>query len=361
MSESDDEFTGGGNLFIDQIELDLKKLESPKTKTKKIKGGDPSKQDLDRIKKTDDLNVNECQAGKAADEQGGRCMSDQLGKQLIEKADLSHNEKNGNLTKVIKTAVIKINKEAGCKDTDCFSESLALHNKSDELDEDEKNKNKKDHFAGEGPAGANLSDRKEWLSNGHIDDNIMSSYAKKWNKSGNHYYHMTFHMCGFMKDLPGEAIASDGEKTDQIFPTKLGKLGKFKFKEEVVDKGYKYFGCVLNTATYDTGGQHWVALFVDIPNKTIEYFDSVGHGLDKFPDVCKWVEAVRGQMPELKFAPLNVEPHQKKNWDCGLFACYYIIKRVQGTPYEAFHSSDAPLDDELMSTMRQRFFRLKDF
>jgi hypothetical protein len=333
-----DDFTGGGNSYLGGD----------------IKGG-ATAAEVEAIGKTEDLNVRECQPGKESGKD--RCMTDVLARQLVGVV-LDSSEKTGNLDKDTKTAIVKTNKEDGCKDTDCTSESLAIHLNSAALDDSEKDKNKREKFLGVGPSGASSSDRKEWLSNGHIDENIMHFYCKKWNVGGKHEYkHMDFHMCGFMKE---EHEASGAEKENQEFPTELGKINLYK---DVVQKGYKYFGCVLNVDTYDNGGKHWVALFVDIPKKTLEYFDSVGR--PPFPDVTKWMEKAKAGMPNpasWKIAPLNRFQHQRENWDCGLFACFYIIKRVQGVPFDAFHASNAPLDDTYMGhEMRKRFFRLKKF
>lgn len=333
-----DDFTGGGNLYLGEIT-----------------GGDASAADIASIRKTKDLNVRECQPGKESSKD--RCMTDGLAKQLIN-AVLTPTEKTGNLDADTKTAIVKTNKNDGCKDTDCTSESLAIHLNSAALDESEKEKNRKDKFLNVGPAGVDSSARQEWLSNGHIDDNIMHYYCNKWNVSGKKVYkHMEFHMCGFMKD---EHEASTAEKNNQNFPTDLGKIDLYT---DVVKLGYSYFGCVLNVDTYDGGGKHWVSLFVDVPNKTLEYFDSVGR--PPFEDVTKWMEKAKASMPnpsEWTIAETNRYQHQKENWDCGLFACFYIIKRVQGVPVDAFHATNASLDDTFMGhEMRKRFFRLSKF
>lgn len=317
-----------------------------------------SNEDIAAIGKTDDLNKNECIPGKETHiKKNAICATPALATSLIDIV-LTNKEKTGDLAIDYQVAVIKTNTENDCKSTDCTSESLALHNNADVLDKQELKKNKEQNFLPLGPAGANEQDRKEWLSNGDIDDNIMHFYSEKWNSDhAKTYYHMPFHMCGFMKT---KDEASDKEQLHQEFPTKLRSLNLFT---DVVEKGYSYFGCVLNTDTYDNGGKHWVSLFVDIINKKFEYFDSVGR--PPFKDVIMWMEKSKGEMPnssEWEITPCNRHQHQRENWDCGLFACFYIIKRVQGVPYDAFHSSNAPLTDDFMGhDLRQRFFRLKDF
>jgi hypothetical protein len=320
----------------------------------KIKGGATVNQ-IESVSNTEDLNVRECRPGKESSED--ICMSESLGTHLVGLV-LSKSEQTGKLSVDIKTAIVNTNTENGCSGTDCTSESLAIYNNSNDLSDTEKEKNRKENFLGVGPSGSNLSDRNEWLSNDHIDNNIMRHYSDHWNDKGKKVYkHMNFHMCGFMKT---DHEASDSEKRHQKFPTNLGSMDNYN---DVVKPGYKYFGCILNVDTYDNGGKHWVALFADIPNKTLEYFDSVGR--PPFTDVTSWMEKARYGMPnpsEWKIVSSNRHQHQKKNWDCGLYACFYIIKRVQGVPYTAFHAPNADITDEFMGhDIRKRFFSLKKF
>lgn len=333
---------GGENPFIENNESN-----------KTIKGGSSvSQEDLKKISDDKDLNVSECKLGEETNK--NRCATDTLAAHLSNIV-LVDSKKTGNLDKDYSAAVIKTNKENNCKGQDCTSETLAIFNNKDKINDKVLEQNR-DKFVGTGPAGDNKSDREEWLSNAHIDDNIMTHYKNAWEKKGIKFYHIPFHMRGFMKD---EHQATDSEKEHQEFPTDLAKLSD-TFYDDVIKGGYKYFGCILNIDTYDNGGKHWVALFVDIPNKTFEYFDSVGH--PPFPDVIEWMEKCKANIPDpgWKIAEFNNYQHQRENWDCGLFSCFYIIKRVNGTPYPAFHTK-SELDDNLMKDLRHRFFSLKKF
>ena len=54
-------------------------------------------------------------------------------------------------------------------------------------------------------------------------------------------------------------------------PSDIHKITKVHFNQA---KDYSKMGLVFNLDTHDLPGSHWVALFVDNINKTIEYFDS---------------------------------------------------------------------------------------
>jgi hypothetical protein len=355
---SDNEFTGGGNSYIENTQLEKK-------------GGDPTQKEIQDVTKVDDI-VDECKKG--ANTTVDRCMDNALAEQVV---DASGIKTTGNLDNDTKTAIKEVNKK-GCDGTEeCKnSETEALKKLASSIDTKiiEKNLHR---YRSNGSSGAGLSgkdNRKSWLSNTDIDITIMADEQKHWNTNpSTKYYHVDFHMAGFMDHNPCDA-AKDAMDDAGGCPTKLYNLSS-TFKQSVIDKGYKYLGCVLNTDTYDGGGKHWVTLFVDIGNKTFEYFDSVGPENDnsnnnkseRMVEICEWMEKTKAHLVESgehgwKIAPFNKARHQRDNYDCGLFACFYIIQRIgngtpekPGVPYDAFHV-DSELNDNLMAELRNKYF-----
>ena len=47
--------------------------------------------------------------------------------------------------------------------------------------------------------------------------------------------------------------------------------------------------------------------------------------------------------------------HQLSDTECGPYACYYISKRVEGTPYSYFQKNRIP--DEIVTDFRKYMFR----
>lgn len=304
------------------------------------------------------LGSEECAPGEKGDIPN-QCVTEEVASYIVSKISNTDPVK-GTLSKHWKKAKEIIAKKTNCQN-DCDLVSVILSNAQNLIEipktllDEQKN-----IMAPLGPVGDDDNKKIEWLSDKDIDDTLASYKQKMWGKK---FYHVKFHMRGFMKNIEEDNLS---EKERSFFPTELEQMD---FKTDIVDKGYQYMGCVLNTDSYEGGGKHWVVLFVDIPKKTFEYFDSVGNP-NIIDDVIKWMKKARASVSEndpnefskWKEAPFNRFRHQKDNYDCGVFSLFYIIKRMEGIPYSTFHSKNDALTDEFMRhDCRRRFFRAKDF
>jgi hypothetical protein len=129
---------------------------------------------------------------------------------------------------------------------------------------------------------------------------------------------------------------------------------------------------VINTDTSSGPGKHWVAVFVDCrpaPDEpwTVEYFNSAGRPPPKA--MVGWMErrraqlaAYRGQLPSSRghvcdviAVPVTDMDHQESQTECGLYALFYIRRRLEGTPYSFFFSQLVP--DAAMTAFRAHVFR----
>ena len=135
---------------------------------------------------------------------------------------------------------------------------------------------------------------------------------------------------------------------------------------KLINKGINQIGIIFNTGTLQSGGMHWVALFVNLKTKlnngyyTVEYFDSVG---DKPPRIISKV--IDGIIDEccsrtnrkciniLKLTGQN--KHQKGNNECGVYAMYFITERLKGRSYMTIQSN--VIRDDEMNKFRYKFFR----
>lgn len=123
------------------------------------------------------------------------------------------------------------------------------------------------------------------------------------------------------------------------------------------------FGCVVNTDRSTGPGKHWVAVFVDARPRapapwSVEYFNSAGNPPP--PAMAAWMERRRGALEAARGAPVEAVPvtdvvHQESQTECGLYALYYIRRRLEGAPYSAF--GGAPIPDAAMTEFRRHLFR----
>jgi hypothetical protein len=115
----------------------------------------------------------------------------------------------------------------------------------------------------------------------------------------------------------------------------------------------EYLGFVLNLDSHKQGGSHWVALFIDNVNRTIEYFDSTGDAPNK--NIKTFISKVRSELPDYKYLE-NKVVHQIGNRECGVYAMFFLISRLRG--YSFSDISAKPIRDKHMSEFRNELFRM---
>ena len=144
-----------------------------------------------------------------------------------------------------------------------------------------------------------------------------------------------------------------------------------------VSRPFTCFGCVVNTDTSHGTGKHWVAVFVDCrppPGEpwSVEYFNSTGRPPPRGP-MPLWMERTRARLSEYRAqlagaaqqagaaqlsdvvsVPVTDIDHQESETECGLYALFYIRRRLEGTPYQFFTQQVVP--DEAMTEFRQHVF-----
>jgi hypothetical protein len=131
----------------------------------------------------------------------------------------------------------------------------------------------------------------------------------------------------------------------------------------VVRRPARCFGCVVNTDVSSGPGKHWVAVFVDCRDArawSVEYFNSAGNPPPKA--MVGWMERQRARLADYAGAAANVVAvpvtdmdHQESQTECGLYALFYIRRRLEGTPYQFFF--EHRVADEAMTAFRTYVFR----
>ncbi len=93
---------------------------------------------------------------------------------------------------------------------------------------------------------------------------------------------------------------------------------------DLLFKNKKYYGIIFNTDTHDKPGKHWVAAFIDTSTKTIDYFDSLGK-------LCNnYIKNFFDKYFKDYTFNYNKVKHQIDDYNCGIYASFFIIKRLSG-------------------------------
>lgn len=124
---------------------------------------------------------------------------------------------------------------------------------------------------------------------------------------------------------------------------------------DIVDLNYETLkkkntiGIIFNTDPHDKPGQHWVAIFIDNINESIEYFDSLGNKPNK--NMTLFLKNFKNY----KFK-MNTKILQKGNSnECGLFSLNFIIEKLKGKTFIDIINSG--INDKIMRKYRSYIFR----
>ncbi len=183
---------------------------------------------------------------------------------------------------------------------------------------------------------------REWLSS--VD---ISAVMKQYENSFKNFMFLGPTPIDFDKKL------DDGYVWDEIHNFDL---------EKSIKKGKTKFGFIFNTDAHDKDGTHWIALYLDIYNKTqpyISYFDSNGieipHEIKVLVD--RIIDQAKSLNINLKFMQNHPLSHQNKDGECGIYTIYFITQLLQNIkPISYFNTVKIP--DNIMSNFRKIFFNI---
>lgn len=124
-----------------------------------------------------------------------------------------------------------------------------------------------------------------------------------------------------------------------------------------LDKNKMKIGIVLNTDYHDEPGQHWIALFINLIDKYIMFFDSTGNQAPR--EVKHLIRRVRKSSKQLGL-PLklyvNRTKHQSENTECGMYVMFFIIELLTGRKEPKDFMSKKFKDDEAFK-LRDKYYR----
>jgi hypothetical protein len=157
----------------------------------------------------------------------------------------------------------------------------------------------------------------EWLSNFDIL-NVLNQYEKKYKNFD------------FLGPAP---IDFDKKIRGYQGDCVTFELCKFSLKNHV-DKNVNKIGIIYNTDKHNQGGSHWISMFIDLEEKFIYYFDSVGHDIPSEISIFKdrvIKEATTLTPPlQLDFYKNYPTSHQQSNTECGMYSLFFIITMLTG-------------------------------
>ena len=98
--------------------------------------------------------------------------------------------------------------------------------------------------------------------------------------------------------------------------------------QDLQNRGKTKIGIVFNLDKHDEPGSHWVAMFVDLENNFIFYFDSALNPVPR--QISKLKSEIKKQGKHLH-DPIdfnyiqNDYNHQKTNTECGMYCLFFIV------------------------------------
>ena len=189
------------------------------------------------------------------------------------------------------------------------------------------------------PPKPNYDDKNEWLSNIDIA-NVLKQYEKL-------YYCFEF--------LGPTPIDYDSKYSSGFVCNKIANFELKKYIDERISK----IGIVFNLDKHTQGGSHWVCLFINIKQRYIFYFDSVGN---KMPlQIKRLVDKIVKQGKELSDpiqfqVEINKIQHQRKNNECGVYCLFVITTLLQDTK-NIYELKKQRYPDEDIYKLRGIFFQ----
>jgi len=145
------------------------------------------------------------------------------------------------------------------------------------------------------------------------------------------------------------------DELEEIFSDKMNKFlpviasDKMHTLLPLVNKDTKKFGWIQNTEPQKSGGRHWVAYFIDVPNMEVNYYDSLveNDGIppkESMKGLKKIIEKIRPDY-YLKFKYNTIRDQNPSSKNCGYFALKFIMDRYRNVPFKSASAYDKVYDD----------------
>jgi hypothetical protein len=128
----------------------------------------------------------------------------------------------------------------------------------------------------------------------------------------------------------------------------LRKLDLEKLKKNKIDR----VGIVYNLDMSHQSGSHWVAVYIDILNNEINYYDSGGN--QPTPLIKKFIITLGNKILK-KNNDVNIiyndKKHQFGRTECGIYSMNFLLERLHGS--SMYDISKMSIPDEKMNHLRK--------
>jgi hypothetical protein len=181
-----------------------------------------------------------------------------------------------------------------------------------------------------------ISKTNTWLSTLHIES-VMKQYER---------YYKCFEFLG-----PSPINFNHRKKYGECVWEELCSLNL----SDMIKRNKTKIGIILNTHPDYKGGEHWIAMFINIKNKKIVFFDSNGSPPPK--EVTKLIDIIVKQGIQLNIifdVLINKISHQMSNTECGMYCLYFIIEMLKDKNIEYFLKKRIP--DNKVFKLRKKYF-----
>jgi hypothetical protein len=130
----------------------------------------------------------------------------------------------------------------------------------------------------------------------------------------------------------------------------IGEMCALDFDKEML-KGKTKIGIIYNLDPHYKDGSHWVANFINIPQKKCYYFDS--YGMEPPKQIYKFMQWLGIQEPQIKLG-WNGRRFQYSDSECGMYSMYFLDRMNAGEDFLKFCRRAPP--DRFMLDMRDWMF-----
>lgn len=202
-----------------------------------------------------------------------------------------------------------------------------------------RNQIKKQIFAPEHPPSW-FKNKNEWLSNFDINA-VMAQYEAKFPD---------------FKYLGTTPIDYDFIMDKSSGTCVENNLCRFNLKQLMGQKKQRY-ASVFNTDPHNRPGMHWISLFVDVPRKTIMYFDSARNNYP--PNIQKLVDTILEQGKKLGIGfkyYKNQVTHQQGGSECGMYSIHFVAEMLERPEQAMRKFMHEVITDKEMEEKRKEYF-----
>jgi hypothetical protein len=126
--------------------------------------------------------------------------------------------------------------------------------------------------------------------------------------------------------------------------------------QDLINKKKTKLGIIFNLDTHNQPGSHWVAMYINISNNIIAYYDSYGF---KYPShINKFIKVLITKFKNIGRTPkvlYNSKRHQYGSSECGIYSINFILESLKNKSFDNICQQNIP--DAKMNEMRNILYR----